>query len=809
MRVILKKGSKTPVPHHLSAAAAALQNPTTAPSAGPSGSDSSSSAEAASAPSSSNSNGNGGGSIGSSLSSPEVVAKNKKRGRSLDDELQESVPQQQQQKQQSEQKKPAAAAAASSSGRKRRHLDTTAATAAAAGTNNQSQHVRFEDQPNYLSPTAAAASIKQALASCKPSSGGVTSTSASASASLGSASTSGSASGGTNSGRRSKTKNQAGILRPPTRIPAAASATATATAKSAAACLPEQPHVSAGTNSTITISNMGIPARQLENGGQQEEEEAGYMRSVRGRGSSSRSPNPEDDPRRDQDPADADDDDYAAAFAAPGEDDPANDSNSGVEDPATDAREENEVNVLSVIPRSFNSQSRGASPSPSSSSSSSSSSSRRSGRSRSNSPEVSSARSGRRSNTTSAPNGNGAGGRKKRSSPLTAGILSQYQDALKKRGLEMVEQEGDGNCLFRAVSLQVYGDPNNHAEVRKRCMDFMAQNEEHFAQFIPDEPFRVYVARKRILGVHGNNPEIQAFSELFNRPIEIYEPQNGGNPINIFQGEYKTSDDPIRLSYHDSNHYNAIVDPYKPTAGLGLGLPGLQPGLADEMQLDKAKQLSDKAEVDRALKESRLAHDRMYEKKAFAISELEAADFDLEQAVIQSSLQSYLNEEGRKRSPHHHHHRHLHHHRDRARRQGSTPSPTGHSSYSGGPSHRHRHHGYGPGSSPTSPSAAASRDDDGYGVSFSSVGASSSASAGFASAATARRSSSPSHSASAASVGPASGPVPAAGTAIGGDEYPQCVQELVMNGFELPKVLRAYELVGDNFDSLLSFLMSG
>lgn len=799
MRVILKKGSKTPVPHHLSAAAAAAashQNPTTtAPSTGPLASDSRSSADAASVASSGNDVG------GASF----AVANNKKRGRSpVDDEVQESVPQQQQQ---SEQKKSAAAAAAvdlasSSSGRKRRHLNTTAV--AAAGTNNQSQHVRFEDQPNYLSPTAAAASIQQALAFCKPSSSGAASGSASGSTSAGSASASGSASGGTNTSRRSKNKKQAGILRPPTRVPAAASATATAKA-AAAAYLPEQPQASAGS----TSSNMGIPARQLENDGQQEEEEAAYMRSLRGRrGSSSRrSPNPEDDARRDQDPADANDD-RVAAFEAPGEDDPANDA-AGMEDPATDAREENDVNVLSVIPRSFNAQSRGASPSPSSSSSSSfSASSRRSGRSRSNSPETSDARGGRRSgNTTSVVNGNG--GRKKRSSPLTAGVLSQYQDALKKRGLEMVEQEGDGNCLFRAVSLQVYGDPNNHAEVRKRCMDFMAKNEEHFAQFIPDEPFRTYVARKRILGVHGNNPEIQAFSELFNRPIEIYEPQNGGNPINIFQGDYKTSDDPIRLSYHDGNHYNAIVDPYKPTAGLGLGLPGLQPGLADEMQLDKAKQLSDKAEVDRALEESRLAHDRMYEKKAFAISELEAADFDLEQAVIQSSLQSYLNEEGRKRSPHHHHHRHLHHHRDRARRQGSTPSPTGHSSYSGGPSHRHRHHGYGPGSSPTSPSAAASRDDDGYGVSFSSLGASPSASAGFASAATARRSSSPPHSASAASVGPASEPIPAAGTTIGGDEYPQCVQELVMNGFELSKVLRAYELVGDNFDSLLSFLMSG
>lgn len=44
---------------------------------------------------------------------------------------------------------------------------------------------------------------------------------------------------------------------------------------------------------------------------------------------------------------------------------------------------------------------------------------------------------------------------------------------LKKRGLEIREQDGDGNCLFRAVSLQVYGDSSMHGQVRKQCMDFM------------------------------------------------------------------------------------------------------------------------------------------------------------------------------------------------------------------------------------------------------------------------------------------------------------------------------------------------
>jgi hypothetical protein len=40
------------------------------------------------------------------------------------------------------------------------------------------------------------------------------------------------------------------------------------------------------------------------------------------------------------------------------------------------------------------------------------------------------------------------------------------------------------------------------------------------------------------------------------------------------------------------------------------------------------------------------------------------------------------------------------------------------------------------------------------------------------------------------------------------DEYSPAVQEMVMNGFELAKVVRAVELIGENFDDLLAFLMS-
>lgn len=86
-------------------------------------------------------------------------------------------------------------------------------------------------------------------------------------------------------------------------------------------------------------------------------------------------------------------------------------------------------------------------------------------------------------------------------------------------------------------------------------------------------------------------------------------------PINIFQSEYKTSDIPIRLSYHDGNHYNAVIDPFLPTAGLGLGLPGLQPGLADRNQVQSA--------VDES---NRLADD--YEQMKLAVMESEKDTVD-------------------------------------------------------------------------------------------------------------------------------------------------------------------------------------
>ncbi|KAJ9699558.1 hypothetical protein PVL29_008244 [Vitis rotundifolia] len=162
-------------------------------------------------------------------------------------------------------------------------------------------------------------------------------------------------------------------------------------------------------------------------------------------------------------------------------------------------------------------------------------------------------------------------------------FVSSYDDAERERqfeidirrakGLEVKRMVEDGNCLFRAVADQVYGDSEAYDLIRQMCIDYMERERDHFSQFIT-EGFMSYCKRKRRDKVYGNNAEIQALSEMYNRPIHIYSYST--EPINIFHGSYDTDTPPIRLSYHHGNHYNSLVDPRRLTIGAGLGFSCLR-----------------------------------------------------------------------------------------------------------------------------------------------------------------------------------------------------------------------------------------
>lgn len=62
------------------------------------------------------------------------------------------------------------------------------------------------------------------------------------------------------------------------------------------------------------------------------------------------------------------------------------------------------------------------------------------------------------------------------------------------------------------------------------------------------------------MDAHGNHVELQAISEIFSRPIEIFE--YSIDPINTFhpispEANAGPEHAPIRLSYHGTVHYNS------------------------------------------------------------------------------------------------------------------------------------------------------------------------------------------------------------------------------------------------------------
>ncbi|MBA0650595.1 hypothetical protein Goklo_017994 [Gossypium klotzschianum] len=228
-------------------------------------------------------------------------------------------------------------------------------------------------------------------------------------------------------------------------------------------------------------------------------------------------------------------------------------------------------------------------------------------------------------------------------------FVSSYDDAERERqfeidirrakGLEVKRMLEDGNCLFRAVADQVYGDSEVYDLIRQMCIDYMERERDHFSQFIT-EGFTSYCKRKRRDKVYGNNVEIQALSEMYNRPIHIYS--YSIEPINIFHGSYNTDTPPIRLSYHHGNHYNSLVDPRRLTVGAGLGFSCLRGANVDKDQVKAAIKSQQDQQIDNAkscfnfvYQQALLAEGRFY-------SDLELTEKEIERMVMEASRAEYL-----------------------------------------------------------------------------------------------------------------------------------------------------------------------
>ncbi|PWN50197.1 cysteine proteinase [Violaceomyces palustris] len=105
-----------------------------------------------------------------------------------------------------------------------------------------------------------------------------------------------------------------------------------------------------------------------------------------------------------------------------------------------------------------------------------------------------------------------------------AQVEKELNAQLRLMGLYAANTTGDGNCLFRALSDQLYGFSSQHARLRQETCDHLAASPEKYAGFVDDKPFDEYVRLMRESGTYGGHLELSAFAQLKQKQIKIVQP---------------------------------------------------------------------------------------------------------------------------------------------------------------------------------------------------------------------------------------------------------------------------------------------
>ena len=87
---------------------------------------------------------------------------------------------------------------------------------------------------------------------------------------------------------------------------------------------------------------------------------------------------------------------------------------------------------------------------------------------------------------------------------------------------------GDGDCFFRAVSHQLYGNPERHFEVRAAGIAYMRDNPERFIESNTEISWLEYLNNMSMQGTWGDAMIIQAVADQLKLKITIAERTHEG-----------------------------------------------------------------------------------------------------------------------------------------------------------------------------------------------------------------------------------------------------------------------------------------
>ncbi|KFZ05599.1 hypothetical protein V501_08204 [Pseudogymnoascus sp. VKM F-4519 (FW-2642)] len=169
---------------------------------------------------------------------------------------------------------------------------------------------------------------------------------------------------------------------------------------------------------------------------------------------------------------------------------------------------------------------------------------------------------------------------------------------LAAHNLYAADIKGDGNCLFNALSDQLYGDQSEHNKIRARVIEYMREHAVYFKQFIEvlpgggqrrnpkrknanvystpttftpptqeeiDRVFETHLGSMARGGTYGDNMEISAFTSVYKVDVKIYQRDFA---YMITAPEDGTVHPVAHIAYHTWQHYSSIRNTDGPYTGL-------------------------------------------------------------------------------------------------------------------------------------------------------------------------------------------------------------------------------------------------
>lgn len=120
---------------------------------------------------------------------------------------------------------------------------------------------------------------------------------------------------------------------------------------------------------------------------------------------------------------------------------------------------------------------------------------------------------------------------------------------------------GAGDCFFRAVSHQLYGNPNNHFHIRQAAVQYLRDNPEHFIESNTQNSWNGYLTTMSMRGTWCDALIVQAVAESLNIQIYIVESHVNFGPVTLIQPHHSSQQQPriIYIGHVNEVHYVSTV----------------------------------------------------------------------------------------------------------------------------------------------------------------------------------------------------------------------------------------------------------